>query len=50
MIEFFREYWIFLKARKKLWLLPISVLLILAGLLLIAVQGLAGAPFMYALF
>lgn len=50
MIEFFREYWIFLKARKKLWMLPIIILLLLTGFLLFAVQGLAGSPFIYTLF
>lgn len=50
MMEFLREYWLFLKARKKLWMLPIIILLLLAGFLLLAVQGLASSPFIYTLF
>lgn len=50
MMEFFKEYWLFLKERKKLWMLPIIMLLLLTGLLLFAVQSIAGSPFIYALF
>lgn len=50
MMEFFREYWTFLKARRKLWMLPIIILLLLMGFLLFAVQGLAGSPLIYTLF
>ena len=44
------ELWQFLKARKKFWLLPIIlVMLVLGGLLMLA-QGSAIAPFIYTLF
>lgn len=50
MMAFLKEYWIFLRARRKLWMLPIIILLLLTGALLLAVQILAGSPFIYALF
>lgn len=49
-MAFLIEFWQFLKIRKKLWLLPIVVLMLLFGGLLILVQGSAVAPFIYALF
>lgn len=45
-----RELWAFMRARKKLWLLPIVVALVAAGTLLAAVQGSALAPFIYSIF
>ena len=45
-----RQLWEFMKHRKKLWLLPIIVLLILASALLLLVQGSALAPFIYSIF
>ena len=47
---FWSEMWLFLRTRKKLWLLPIIILLALFGLLLVFVQGSALAPFIYPLF
>ena len=44
------ELWDFLKVRKKWWLLPILVFLILLGGLIIITQGSALAPFIYAIF
>lgn len=44
------ELWSFLKERKKWWLLPIIVFLVLLGGLIILTQGSALAPFIYALF
>ena len=49
-MAFLIELWQFLKVRKKFWLLPIVLLMLLFGGLLISVQGLAVAPFIYALF
>jgi hypothetical protein len=49
-VEFLKEFWLFLKTRKKYWLLPIVVALALVGSLLVAVQGSAVAPFIYTLF
>ena len=45
-----RQLWAFMRQRKKLWLLPIIVLLILASALLLLVQGSALAPFIYSIF
>ncbi len=45
-----RELWEFLKVRKKWWLAPIIVSLLLLGLLLVTAQGSAVAPFVYTLF
>lgn len=44
------ELWAFLKARKKWWLTPIVVFLLLLGFLIIFTEGSALAPFIYALF
>lgn len=45
-----RELWAFMRARKKLWLLPLIVIFALIGALLIAAQGSALAPFIYSVF
>ena len=45
-----KELWAFLKARKKFWLLPILIVMIILGLLLIAGQGSAVAPLIYTVF
>ena len=44
------EFWSFLKARKKWWLTPIVVMLILLGALIVFSQNSALAPFIYTLF
>jgi hypothetical protein len=44
------ELWDFMKVRKKWWLGPIVVMLVLLGLLLVFTQGSALAPFIYTLF
>jgi hypothetical protein len=44
------ELWRFMKARKKFWLLPIIVVMLILGGLLVAAQGSAIAPFIYTLF
>lgn len=44
------ELWRFMRARKKLWLLPIFIVLGLFGALLVLSQGSAVAPFIYTLF
>ena len=49
-MSFLAELWAFLKARKKFWLLPIIVVMLLIGGLLILAQGSAVAPFIYTLF
>ena len=47
---FIKEFWDFLKVRKKYWLIPIFVVLILFGALIILSQGSAVAPFIYTIF
>jgi hypothetical protein len=44
------QLWDFLKVRKKWWLAPIIISLMLLGLLIVATQGSAVAPFIYTLF
>jgi hypothetical protein len=44
------EFWQFLRTSKKYWLAPIVVVLVLVGLVLVASQGSALAPFIYTLF
>jgi hypothetical protein len=50
MIDFIKELWAFMKVRKKFWLLPIIIVLLLLGSLIVFVQGSAVAPFIYTLF
>ena len=49
-MELARELWTFLRARKKLWLAPILVIMLLFGLLIVLTQGTAVAPFIYSMF
>jgi hypothetical protein len=50
MGEFLLELWSFMKERKKFWLLPIIVCLVLLGSLVVFTSGSAVAPFIYTLF
>jgi len=49
-MEFLRDLWGFLKVRKKFWLLPIIIVLLLFGVLIVFTSGSAIAPFIYTLF
>ena len=49
-MSFIKEFWEFLKVRKKYWLLPIIIVLVLFGGLIILSQGSAVAPFIYTIF
>lgn len=49
-MSIFKELWRFLKARKRFWLAPIIILLVLLSMLMIFAQGSAIAPFIYTLF
>jgi hypothetical protein len=49
-MEFLKELWEFIRARKKYWLLPIFITILLVGGLLVAAQGSVIAPFIYTLF
>ncbi len=50
MAEFVVELWAFMRERKKFWLLPIVLVLLLFGSLIVLTQGSAVAPFIYTLF
>jgi hypothetical protein len=49
-MSFLMELWKFLRVRKKFWLLPIIVMMVLFGGLVILTQGSAVAPFIYTIF
>lgn len=49
-MSFLKELWLFMRERKKFWLLPIIVVMLLLGALLVLAQGSAIAPFIYTLF
>jgi len=49
-MEFIKEFWEFLKVRKKYWLIPIIIVLILFGGIIVLSQGSAVAPFIYTIF
>ena len=49
-MDFIKEFWEFLKVRKKYWLLPIIIVLVFFGGLIVLSQGSAIAPFIYAIF
>ena len=50
MSSFVKEFWAFMRVRKKFWLLPILMMLLIFGGLLLLAQGSAVAPFIYTLF
>lgn len=50
MLSFVQELWAFVVARKRFWLLPVILMMVLFGALLILAQGSAVAPFIYTLF
>jgi hypothetical protein len=50
MAGFIGELWAFLKVRKKFWLLPILLVMMMLGGLIVLTQGSAVAPFIYTLF
>ena len=49
-MSFLVEFWQFLRARKRYWLLPIILMTLLLGGLIVMTQGSAIAPFIYTLF
>lgn len=49
-MSFLAELWAFMRVRKKLWLAPVLIVLLLFGGLLVLAQGSAVAPFIYTLF
>jgi Family of unknown function (DUF5989) len=50
MLSIFAELWDFLRERKKYWLLPVFIMMVMLGGLLVLSQGSAVAPFIYTLF
>ena len=50
MVYFLKEFWAFLRVRKKYWLVPVLVTMLLLGALIVLAQGSAVAPFIYTLF
>jgi hypothetical protein len=50
MVEFISEFWMFLRVRKKYWLLPLLVMMTVFGGLLVLTKGSAVAPFIYTIF
>jgi hypothetical protein len=50
MSSFLIEFWSFLKVRKKFWLMPLMVMMLIFGVLLVLAQTSAVAPFIYTLF
>ena len=50
MVDLVVELWMFMRERKKFWLLPIVLMLVLFGGLVVLTQGTAVAPFIYTLF
>ncbi|WP_416678814.1 DUF5989 family protein [Candidatus Pseudothioglobus sp. Uisw_016] len=49
-MSFIKELWLFMRVRKKFWLLPIMLMMALFGGLIVLSQGSAVAPFIYTLF
>jgi hypothetical protein len=50
MLELLKDLWGFMKVRKKFWLAPIIIVMLLLGVLIVLTQGSAVAPFIYTLF
>jgi len=50
MFDFLKDLWGFMRERKKFWLAPIILVMVLLGVLIVVSQGSAVAPFIYTLF
>ena len=50
MLEFLKDLWDFMRVRKKFWLAPIIIVLLLLGIFVVFAEGTAVAPFVYTLF
>jgi hypothetical protein len=50
MMDFLKDLWDFMRERKKFWLAPIILVMLLLGVLIVVAQGSAVAPFIYTLF
>ena len=49
-MEFFKDLWDFMRVRRKFWLAPIFIVLLLLGGLIVLAEGTAVAPFIYTIF
>ena len=49
-MSFLKEFWAFMRVRKKFWLWPIMIMMVLLGAMIVMAQGSAVAPFIYTLF
>jgi hypothetical protein len=50
MLDFMKDLWAFMRERKKFWMAPIIIVLVLLGMLIVLAEGSAIAPFIYTLF
>jgi len=50
MLDFLKDLWGFMRARKKFWLAPIILIMLLLGALVVLTHGSAVTPFIYTLF
>ena len=50
MLDFLQDLWAFMRERKKFWMAPIIIVLVLLGALIVLAEGSAVAPFIYTLF
>jgi|TARA_B100001971_G_scaffold51420_1_gene46585 hypothetical protein len=50
MVDFLKDLWDFMRMRKKFWLAPIIIVLLLLGMLIVLAEGSAVAPFIYTIF
>ncbi len=50
MLDFLKDLWGFMRERKKFWMAPIIIILVLLGVLIVLAEGSAVAPFIYTLF
>ena len=50
MLDFMMDLWGFMRERKKFWMAPIIIVLVLLGVLIVLAEGSAIAPFIYTLF
>ena len=50
MLEFIKDLWAFMRIRKKFWMAPLIIVMVLLGALIVLSHGSAVAPFIYTLF
>lgn len=50
MLDLLKDFWAFMRVRKKFWMAPIVIVMVLLGGLLVISQGSVVAPFIYTLF